>query len=300
VVGDGLRCVADLVAAANRERQPAGGATTVYKPIEIDAEALELLAREGLQVQSVLPEGHVLTLRRTANSSRGGSSVDVTHLMHPDNAALCVQAAALLRLDIAGLDLLIPDISRSWREVGAAFCEVNAQPQTGGSHPWMFEAILKRFVAGRGRVPAVLVLGEAGESAVANEMVNTLAQAGLRTGLVKGTAQTLLEGCRAQLMAPDLGALVVVTDGADLMRWGLPLDRFDVLVVDNWSQPVAEMQRIMALLEPHVGSGLVAATTTGLSDVLPGWGEGRLRVLDSAQALSVEVSQTLRRLAHAR
>lgn len=293
VVGDGLRCVADLVAATNRERQPAGGAATVYKPIEIDAEAMELLAREGLQEQSVLPEGHVLTLRRTANSSRGGSSVDVTHLMHPDNAALCVQAAALLRLDIAGLDLLMPDISRSWREVGAAFCEVNAQPQTGGSQPWMFEAILKRFVVGRGRVPAVLVLGGAGESRAANEMVNALAQAGRRTGLVKGTAQTLLGSCRAQLMAPDLGAIVVVADGAGLLRWGLPLDRFDVLVMDGWNRPAAETRQTLGLLEPHVALALVDETAPELAALQQLWGDGRVRALAPDDALPQALMQTL-------
>ena len=159
VVGDGLRSVADLVAAVNRARQAPGGAASVLKPIELDAEALELLVREGLDVQSVLASGRELRLRRTAKVSRGGSTADVTHLIHPDNAALCVQAAALLRQDIAGLDLLITDISRSWREVGGAFCEVNAQPQTGGAHPWMFEKILRRYGTGCGRVPTVQVWG---------------------------------------------------------------------------------------------------------------------------------------------
>lgn len=298
VVGDGVHTVTGLVEMVNRDRKISRGPASLLKPIELDEEALELLAREGLEPQSVLAAGREFRLRRIANLSRGGSVVDATHLIHPDNAALCVQAAALLRLDMAGLDLLITDISRSWREVGGAFCEINAQPQTGGAHPWMFEKILKRYVEGRGRVPAVLVLASGAERGVANEIVASLERDGLPAGQVQGTGQALHDGCRAQLMSPGLGALVVTTDGADLMRWGLPLDRFDVLVVDNWSQPVAEMQRIMALLEPHMGRGLVTATCPG--DFLPGWGEGRLRVLDSAQALSAEVSQTLMGLAHER
>lgn len=300
VVGDGVHTVTGLVEMVNRDRKISRGPASLLKPIELDEEALELLAREGLEPQSVLAAGREFRLRRIANLSRGGSVVDATHLIHPDNAALCVQAAALLRLDIAGLDLLITDISRSWREVGGAFCEINAQPQTGGAHPWMFEKILKRYVQGRGRVPAVLVLARGGERDVANDIVAALERDGLRTGQVQGNGQVLRDGCTAQLMSPGLGALVVTTDGADLMRWGLPLDRFDVLVVDNWSQPVAEMQRIMALLEPHVGMGLATPTAPCRGDFLPDWGEGRLRVLDSAQALSVEVVQTLRSLAHER
>jgi len=52
----------------------------------------------------------------------------VTHLIHPDNRAMAAAAVAAFDLDIAGIDLRMPDISRSWREVGAGICEVNPQP----------------------------------------------------------------------------------------------------------------------------------------------------------------------------
>jgi cyanophycin synthetase len=294
VTGDGVNNVADLVAAANRERRVLAVASAMFKPIELDAEALELLAREGMDVQSVPAAGSVITLRRTANVSRGGSTEDLTDKIHPDNAALCVQAAALLRLDIAGLDLLITDISRSWREVGGAFCEINAQPQTGGAHPWMFEKILKRFVVGRGRVPSVLVLGKPGQSAVAGEIVVALSQTGLRTAQVQGSGLALLQNCRAQLMAPDLGALVVVTDGADLLRWGLPLDRFDVLVVDAAALPCAQIQATWSLLEPHVSTALVNdAAMPHLDSLQQRWGKSRVRVLAGAGELVRSVMETL-------
>jgi cyanophycin synthetase len=297
VVGDGVHSVTDLVAAANRQRQAPGGVATIYKPIEVDSEALELMAREGLDENSVLSQARVLTLRRTANSSRGGSAVDVTHLVHPDNLALCVKAAALLRLDIAGLDLLITDISRSWREVGAAFCEVNAQPQTGGAHPWMFERILKRFVVGRGRVPALLVLAKAGKSPVASDIVAALEHAGLATEQVQGTAQALLFDCRAQLIVPDLGAIVVVTDGAELLRWGLPLDRFDLLVLDDCGLAETDLKRALGLLEPHIARVLATNSTPSLGALAQAWGQDRWRQLVSRQALVGEVVRRVSELA---
>lgn len=58
----------------------------------------------------------------------GNGRADVTHLIHPDNRAMAVAAVAAFDLDIAGIDLRMPDISRSWREVGAGICEVNPQP----------------------------------------------------------------------------------------------------------------------------------------------------------------------------
>ncbi|MBY0238604.1 MAG: hypothetical protein K2X55_04750 [Burkholderiaceae bacterium] len=76
-----------------------------------------------------MPEtGRVVTLRRTANISTGGLAFDVSADVHPDNRLVAERAAALLGLDIAGIDFLCPDISRSWRDVGGAVCEVNAQP----------------------------------------------------------------------------------------------------------------------------------------------------------------------------
>lgn len=262
VVGDGVATVAQLVAAVNEQRRTAGGQATVYKPIELDAEALELLAREGFDASSCVPAGRVLRLRRSANSSRGGTSVDATHLAHPDNVALCVQAAAVLRLDVAGLDLLTPDISRSWREVGAAFCEVNAQPQMGGAHPWIFERILRRYVQGRGRIPAVLVLTEAGDAGPGDALAQALEGGGWRAALVQGSGARLHERTRAAVMRPDLEALVVQTDGVGLARLGWPLDRFDVAVVSGWAESAPERQALLRGLGAHV-SGVVLWDDTG-------------------------------------
>lgn len=253
VVGDGVATVVQLVEQTNAQRRQIDSRATLYKPIELDAEALDLMARAGFEPASVLPWGRALRLRRTANMSRGGTSVDATHLAHPDNVALCVQAAALLRLDLPGLDLLIPDIARSWREVGAAFCEVNAQPQMGGANPWIFDRVLRHYVVGQGRIPAVLVLTQATDGVLGGAVAQALQGAGWPTALVQGSDPALLERCRAAVMRPDLGAIVVQTDGAGLALQGVPLDRFDVLVVSGWVVPEPQRQGVLAWLVPHVG-----------------------------------------------
>src|SRR5204862_5650657 len=48
--------------------------------------------------------------------------------MHPDNKTACAIAAAAVGLDIAGIDVLTPDISVPFRENGAVIIEVNAGP----------------------------------------------------------------------------------------------------------------------------------------------------------------------------
>jgi cyanophycin synthetase len=275
VTGDGQSTVQALVLKANEDKRQAHASTSVYKPITLDEEALALLSREGLDVSSVLPAGRVQRLRRSANSSRGGTSVDVTFAIHPDNAALCVQAAALLRLDIAGLDLLIPDIARSWRETGAAFCEVNAQPQMGGAQPWIFERILRCYLKGKGRIPTVLVLSDAPKAGVdqpgaLGESLAQVIQSHVgATNFVLGQDAALYERCRSAVMRPDLGALVVQIDGASMAYQGLPLDRWDVLVVSQWSVTGAIRQQILAGLAPHVqGVAVVDTTPVPASPVL--------------------------------
>ena len=76
-----------------------------------------------------MPEkGAFVALRQTANLSTGGTSIDRTDEMHPDNITACEMAIGVVGLDIAGIDVLTPDISVPFRENGAVIIEVNAGP----------------------------------------------------------------------------------------------------------------------------------------------------------------------------
>jgi len=305
VVGDGVATVDELLDGVNVQRRQAGSASSVYKPLVLDEEALDLLARQGLEPGAVPAAGQVVRLCRSANSSRGGSSTDVTPQLHPDNAALCVRAAALLRLDIAGLDLLMPDIARSWREVGAAFCEVNAQPQMGGAHPWIFRHILQRFVTGRGRIPSVLVLGEAAEQGLAEVIASALEAGGRSTRVVRGPAERLLALGRAALIDPGTGAVVLYADATGLERWGLPVDRFDVLVLGGRLVPQPALLRTLQLLAPQLAgvacleAGWAADPALGRAcheRLLRLLGPQRVRVIQGPAALATAVCDELESL----
>lgn len=128
VVGDGEHTVAQLMEQVNADPRRGTGHRSMLKRLVLDDDAETRLAEQALTADSVLEPGRMVALRRTANISTGGTAVDVTAQVHPDNQRLAERAARVIGLDIAGVDLLCPDISRSWREVGAAICEVNAQP----------------------------------------------------------------------------------------------------------------------------------------------------------------------------
>jgi len=128
VVGDGRRTVAELVDLLNQDPRRGIGHEKVLTRIEIDAQAERLLTRIGYTVDSVPAADEVVYLRSTANLSTGGTAIDVTDEIHPDNRDMAIRAIQAIGLDIGGVDFLTADITRSYREVGGGICEINAGP----------------------------------------------------------------------------------------------------------------------------------------------------------------------------
>jgi cyanophycin synthetase len=128
VVGDGESTIGQLVERVNADPRRGIGHEKVLTRLELDTQALRLMAAAGHTVDTVLPAGEVFYLRSTANLSTGGTAIDVTDVIHPDNRAMAERATAAVGLDVCGVDFLTDDITRSWTEVGGGICEVNAAP----------------------------------------------------------------------------------------------------------------------------------------------------------------------------
>jgi len=128
VVGDGVRTIRELVDQVNEDPRRGEGHENVMTRIKIDPLVTEYLARSGLTARSVAAAGQKVMLRATANLSTGGTAIDRTNAIHPDNAEIARRAAMIVGLDIAGIDFICPDISRSVRETGGGVVEVNAAP----------------------------------------------------------------------------------------------------------------------------------------------------------------------------
>jgi cyanophycin synthetase len=128
VVGDGRRTIRALVAEVNRDPRRGHGHSHVLTFIPLDAVTEHFLALGGRTLDAVPAAGERVVLRPTANLSTGGTSIDRTDDIHPDNVTACEMAAGVIGLDIAGLDILTPDISVPFHENGAVIIEVNASP----------------------------------------------------------------------------------------------------------------------------------------------------------------------------
>ncbi|MEQ8265184.1 cyanophycin synthetase [Pseudohaliea sp.] len=128
VVGDGESDIETLVARVNEDPRRGVGHEKVLTRITLDAAAERMLAQVGMDTGSVPEQGQVVYLQPTANLSTGGTAVDVTDTIHPDNRRMAERAILALGLDVGGVDFLTTDITRSYREVGGAICECNAAP----------------------------------------------------------------------------------------------------------------------------------------------------------------------------
>lgn len=266
VTGDGQHTVKQLVEQLNADPRRGLGMHAPLKALIWDDEAKQLLQRQALSEGAVPEAGQFVRLRRAANVASGGRPVAVFEQVHPDNARLAVRAANALRLDLAGVDLLIPDIATSWRETGAYICEVNAQPQLGqttAAH--LYATVLKQLISGSGRVPTFLVVGAAEPEVWLRALTGALADQGLKVGsvgpkgvelagefLTKGAVSAYAGG---QMLALNrsVQAMVVAINDDQFLRTGLPWDRYDCLILAGHRFRSVHFERIQKI-ETWVGS----------------------------------------------
>ncbi len=244
VIGDGTSSVKTLLDRLNKDPRRGDGHHSPLRRIVLDDDAKSLLFKAGIGLNSVPGEGEFIRLRRIANVACGGTPVDVIEHVHPDNSLLAVRAAAALQLDLAGIDLLMPDISRSWRECGAVVCEVNSRPDLGGvTYAHLYEQILRKLVVGCGRIPIAVVIGAPPEWNMAAAVADRLSEAGLVTGrgdhegvsigrvtLTAGVVD-VYSGGRILMGEKGVDAMLLFINDASVLRTGLPFERFDLLVV---------------------------------------------------------------------
>jgi cyanophycin synthetase len=93
VVGDGEHTVRQLVEITNADPRRGVGHEKVLTRIALDDAAGARAARQGYGPDDVPPAGARVQLARTGNMSTGGTSIDRTDAIHPDNWAIAAQAA---------------------------------------------------------------------------------------------------------------------------------------------------------------------------------------------------------------
>ena len=128
VTGDGQSTIQQLIDQVNADPRRGYGHEKVLTQITVDQMTIDILKQENLSLESILPQGKWLKLKDTANLSTGGTSTDVTDLVHPYNIFMAERIARIIGLDICGIDVMTTDISTPLPETKGAVLEVNAGP----------------------------------------------------------------------------------------------------------------------------------------------------------------------------
>jgi cyanophycin synthetase len=254
VTGDGVHSIRQLIEEVNRDPRRGEGHENVMTRIRIDAHVEEFLGRSGLTPDSVPEAEQVVQLRATANLSTGGTAVDRTNEIHPDNAEIARRAALIIGLDVAGVDFVCPDISCSVRETGGGVIEINAapglrmhiEPSEGAPRDVAKPIIEMLFPRGRSsRVPIISITGTNGKSTVARMTKHILRYTGCTVGLTNTSGvyvndilvsegdATGPRSARMVLRDPTVEVAVLETARGGLLREGLAFDRSDIGAVLN-------------------------------------------------------------------
>ncbi len=132
VEGDGTSTVTELVQKANTHPKRQG---PYFHHIKLDEVADAELAWQKLSRESVLPKGARAVLHQKINWSVGGTTCDVTDNVHPDNIQLFEQVARVLGATIVGIDFIVEDPVRSWKEQQrCGILECNSMPFFDNHH----------------------------------------------------------------------------------------------------------------------------------------------------------------------
>ncbi len=254
VVGDGVATVGQLVAVVNADPRRCADHAGSLSPIPLDDVAVAVLADQGLTIDAVPSAGRTVLLRLSANLSTGGTAEDVTDLVHPEVAARAAEAARVVGLDVAGIDIVADDITRPLEAQRGVVIEVNAAPglrmhlePAAGMPRDVGGAIVDTLfpLADDGRIPVAAVTGTNGKTTVVRLLSHLAATGGATVGTTCtegvwiGGRQIDTGDCsgpksaRRVLAHPAVTTAVLETARGGILREGCGFDRCDVAVVTN-------------------------------------------------------------------
>jgi D-alanine-D-alanine ligase-like ATP-grasp enzyme len=132
VIGDGTHTITELVTEANKHPGRQG---PYFHKMQLDEAAKKELAWQKMTETSVPENGQRVLLHQKINWGVGGTTADVSDEVHPDNVELFEEAARVLKAPIVGIDFIIEDISRSWKEQErCGVIECNSMPFFDNHH----------------------------------------------------------------------------------------------------------------------------------------------------------------------
>lgn len=248
VIGNGLNSIEELVELENKNPHRGDSDEQPLQPLVLDEDALKLIKTSGYNIESIPKDGEYVFLRLHANISSGGIPITVFDKIHEDNKILAINVAEALRLDLSGIDLIMHDISKSWKEIGATICEVNAQPMLGSlTSLHLYEIILKEMLPKFGRIPIIAVIG-LDESKFIEQVIADLKRHEIYLIKIDSESHTKNNSI-ANIYAKTLSALnnhktqgiIIHITESSILKTGLPCQYIDALILSgSWKDSANE------------------------------------------------------------
>jgi cyanophycin synthetase len=254
VVGDGNSTIKELIEITNSDHRRGDGHDNILTKITLDPTSEAVLAKQKYDIESVLPEGEIAYLRATANLSTGGIAIDRTDEIHPENVWLAQRVAKVIGLDIAGIDIVTSDISKSLRETGGVVVEVNAAPgfrmhasPSQGLPRNVGASVLEMLFPNDApsRIPIIAITGTNGKTTTTRLTAHIYRQTGKVVGftatdgiyiqeyLVEKGDNTGPYSAGAILKDPTVEIAILETARGGILRSGLAFDSCDAAIILN-------------------------------------------------------------------
>lgn len=285
VTGDGKQTIQQLIDETNADPRRGYGHENVLTEIDVDSQTLRCIKKAGYELASVLPKGEKVYLKTTANISTGGTAIDVTDEVHPENVFLFERIARIIGLDVAGVDIIAPNVSEPLHENGGGIIEVNAAPgfrmhlapSEGIGRNVAEHVIDMLFPPGsEARIPIFAITGTNGKTTTTRLIAHILKGSGRTVGFTTtdGTYiqnQQIVQGdntgpVSAQLVLkdPTVDVAVLETARGGIIRSGLGFDHADIGVVLNVAadhlglkdvNTLEDLARVKSVVPRAVGKG---------------------------------------------
>ncbi len=254
VKGDAKHTVQELIDKENQDPRRGYGHENVLTEIIVDRDTLDLLEKVGYTLETVVPKGEIVYLKSTANLSTGGTSIDVTDQVHPQNIFNCERISRIIGLDICGIDIMAKNLTEPLTENGGVVIEVNAAPgfrmhlapSEGLPRNVAAPVIDMLYPPGKSaRIPIIAVTGTNGKTTTTRLIAHILKNNGCRVGFTTSDGiyvqnTLLMKGdttgpfsAEFVLKDPTVEVAVLETARGGILRAGLGFNKCDIGVVTN-------------------------------------------------------------------
>lgn len=254
VIGNGTDNIKQLIDITNLDPRRGYGHENVLTQIDVDRDTEDLLEKLGYTLETIPRIGEIVFLKSTANLSTGGTSVDVTDMMHPENIFLAERISRVIGLDICGVDIMAENLTQPLKENGGVILEVNAAPgfrmhlapSEGLPRNVAAPVIDMLYPPGKScRIPIIAVTGTNGKTTTTRLLAHIVKNNGFKVGFTtsdgiyiqnhmmeKGDTTGPLSA-EYILRDPTVEFAVLETARGGILRSGLGFSLCDIGVITN-------------------------------------------------------------------